>query len=416
MGVSFPSSFLWGVATAGHQIEGNNVNSDYWLLEHLEPTTFKEPSGDACDSWERWPEDVELVRGLGLNTYRFSLEWARIEPEEGRFSAAVLDHYRRICGSLREAGISPVPTFHHFTSPRWLAMRGGWEDAGTPERFARYCERAARTLGDLIDFACTINEPNAQVNSYILRGERPFGGEDEVVAAACRATGADRFNAYFMGNSYRVRDVCIASHARAVEAIRGVAPLVKTGMTLALQALERGEDGDALYEQLFKEARRPFYEACARDDFIGVQAYNRVRTGPRGYHPARQGAEVDQWGMEAPADVLEAAVREAWTECGAPILISEHGINTSDDAQRLRHLSGSLRGVQACLTDGIPVLGYIHWSLLDNFEWRSGYEPKFGLYAVDRSTFARTAKPSAAAYAKLVDDLRAMRDTSAEAR
>ena len=405
MGI-YPTDFAWGVATAAHQIEGNNVGSDYWLLEHLPSTNFAEPSGDACDSWDRWADDVALLRDLGVSAYRFSIEWARIEPEEGRFSAAALDHYRRLCAALVDAGVRPIVTFHHFTSPRWLAARGGWEDGATPDRFARYCERSARALKDVMAVACTINEPNAQLNSYILRGDRPFDGEDAVVAEAKRALGSDSFGSYFMGDSYRVRDVCMEAHRKAVQVIGSAAPGVPTGLTLALQALESGEGGEALYGKLFEEARRPFYELCAGDDFLGVQPYNRFRTGPSGYHPARPGVDVDLWGHEAPPDVLEAALREAWRCCGAPMLVSEHGINTDDDARRLDHLVRSLDGLRACLTDGIPVLGYVHWSLLDNFEWRSGYRPRFGLYEVDRDTFVRKAKLSAAAFAALVREAR----------
>jgi beta-glucosidase len=402
----YPPGFLWGVATAAHQIEGNNVGSDYWLLEHLQPTTFVEPSGDACDSWNRWPEDVALVAGLGCNAYRFSVEWARIEPEPGRFSLAALDHYRRLCAALREAGIAPVATLHHFTSPRWLAARGGWEDAATPSAFARYAERTVRALGDLLGAVCTINEPNAQVNSFILRGDRPFDGEPAVIDAACKALGSDRFGAYFMGNSFRVRDICIQAHQLAVQAVGSAAPGLPCGMTLALQALECGEGGEALYRKLFDNARAPFYEATRGDRFLGVQAYNRLRTGPAGYEKPGPDAELDRWGHDCSIDVLEAAIREAHRHCGAPVYVTEHGINSDDDAQRQRHLAGSLPGVQRCLADGIAVLGYTYWSLLDNFEWRSGYAQKFGLYAVDRHSFQRTAKPSAAMFAAAVRNAR----------
>ncbi len=409
----YRSDFLWGVATAAHQVEGNNVGSDYWLLEHLQPSTFVEPSGDACDSWHRWPEDVALVAGLGCNAYRYSVEWARIEPEPGRFSLAVLDHYRRMCAALREAGITPVITLHHFTSPRWLAARGGWEDAGTPSAFARYAERTVRALGDLVGAVCTINEPNAQVNSYIGRGDRPFDGESEVIGAACRALGSERFGSYFMGDSFRVRDVCILAHRLAVQAIGAAAPSLPCGMTLALQALECGEGGEVLYRKLFDNARAPFYEAARGDSFLGVQAYNRMRTGPAGYLKPPAGAEIDRWGHDCSTSVLEASIREAHHHSGVPVFVTEHGINSDDDAQRQRHLAGSLPGLQRCLADGIPVLGYVHWSLLDNFEWRSGYAQKFGLYAVDRQTFERRAKPSAALFAAAVRAARGLNPASA---
>ena len=156
----FPKGFLWGAATAAHQVEGNNINSDVWVLEHVPKSPYAEPSGDACDHYHRYRADIALLAELGFNAYRFSIEWARIEPEEGAFSAAVLEHYRDMLRACHEHGITPIVTFHHFTSPRWLMARGGWMNAKTPDRFARYCERAAQYLGDLMGAACTINEAN----------------------------------------------------------------------------------------------------------------------------------------------------------------------------------------------------------------------------------------------------------------
>ena len=156
----FPEGFLWGTATAAHQIEGGNVNNDWWEWEHNPDSGCAESSGDACDSFHRWPEDIELVAAMGLGGYRFSLEWSRIEPAEGEFSLAALDHYRRMCAACREAGIAPVVTFHHFTTPTWLARRGGWEADDTPEVFARFVGKATAHLGDLIGWGCTINELN----------------------------------------------------------------------------------------------------------------------------------------------------------------------------------------------------------------------------------------------------------------
>ncbi len=398
--------FLFGVATAAHQIEGNNVNSDYWVLENIPSTGFPDRSGDACDSWDRWREDIALVKAMGLNAYRFSIEWARIEPERGRFSQAALDHYRRICIACREAGIAPVVTFHHFTSPRWIAAVGGWENPEIAELFARYCDKAARALGDVIDWACTINEPNAQVNSYVVAGFKPWAREAVVRREAAHAVGSDRFCAFFQGDSLKVRDVCIAAHARGRDAIKAAAPHVKVGITLALQDLRPGPDGETLYRRLYEEARAPFYEAARHDDFIGVQAYNRLATGRDTYLPIMPGTFVDSWSRDSSPDVLAAVVREAHKACGAPILVTEHGINATDDALRVRHLGPSLEALEGCVREDIPVLGYIHWSLIDNFEWGSGYKPKFGLVAVDRTTFRRTPKPSAAAYARLVARMR----------
>jgi len=158
--VSFPDGFLWGTATSAHQVEGGNVYNDSWLAEHLPGSHYAEPSGDACDHYHRYESDIALIAGLGLGAYRFSLEWSRIEPEDGEFSRAALDHYRRMLDACHEHGLTPFLTFHHFTSPRWIAAAGGWEERRTAERFARFCERAMRHLGDLVPYACTLNEPN----------------------------------------------------------------------------------------------------------------------------------------------------------------------------------------------------------------------------------------------------------------
>ena len=157
---SFPSDFLWGVAAAGHQVEGDNTNSDTWFAEQMTPPVFQEPSGKACNGYELWREDIDLARGMGLNAYRFSVEWARVEPEEGTFSDEALDHYEAIVDHCLEVGMAPVVTFNHFTSPHWFAMRGSWLDPKAPELFARYCDRVMERFGDRIAFAVTMNEPN----------------------------------------------------------------------------------------------------------------------------------------------------------------------------------------------------------------------------------------------------------------
>src|SRR5215831_2945658 len=144
---TFPEGFLWGGATAAQQVEGNNINSDLWVLEHIEPTLFVEPSLDACDHYHRFADDIKLLASLGLNTYRFSIEWARIEPERGQFSLSAFEHYRRMLAACHENGVTPMVTFYHFSSPRWFAAMGGWEKSAAPDLFVRYAERSAKHLG-----------------------------------------------------------------------------------------------------------------------------------------------------------------------------------------------------------------------------------------------------------------------------
>ena len=157
---AFPDKFLWGCATAGHQVEGNNTSSDLWLMEHLPESIFKEPSGDACDHYHLYPQDISMLADLGFNTYRFSLEWARIEPEEGFFSHAELEHYRRMLAACHEHHLTPLLTYSHFSIPRWFAFKGGWENPAAPDLYARFCEKATRHLGDLVGYASTFNEPD----------------------------------------------------------------------------------------------------------------------------------------------------------------------------------------------------------------------------------------------------------------
>jgi len=203
--------------------------------------------------------------------------------------------------------------------------------------------------------------------------------------------------------------MCLAAHAKGRDVIKDVVPDAKVGLTLALQELSTGPGGEALYNRIFAEARAPFYEAASRDDFIGVQTYNKFETGPEGYLPTPTDTMKDMFGLPTQPGALAATVHEAWTHAQVPVLVSEHGHNTNDDRQRVRHLRESIEGLANEIASGTPVVGYFHWSLPDNFEWSSGYVPRFGLVAVDRTTFKRTPKPSLAAYRALVEQMRKQR-------
>jgi beta-glucosidase len=326
MSFAFRDDFVWGAATAAHQVEGNNTASDFWLLEHTPGTAFAEPSGDACDHLHRYPADLDLLAQLGFTAYRFSIEWARIEPEEGHFSVAALDHYRRMLAACKERGLRTCVTYHHFTTPLWATADGGWESEATVDRFARYCERATRHLGDLIDVACTINEANLPASLYVggilpragLKARAPF------VAEAARRCGSDlaRFAPFLLRDPLRTRDVMLAAHLRARDAIRAGPGTFPVGITLAI-------------------------------------------------------------------------LRYAAARSGVPLYVTENGIGSDDDEQRVAYYREALAALVRAIGSGIDVRGYFAWSLLDNFEWIHGYRPKFGLIAVDRATQTRRAKRSA---------------------
>lgn len=395
---AFPQGFLWGAATAGHQVEGNNTNSDCWLLEHVAPTLFREPSGDACNSLELWAQDLDLVRGLGLNAYRFSLEWARIEPAEGAFSTAMLDHYQRLIEGCRARGIAPVVTFNHYSAPRWFAADGGWTNPKAPARFARFCERAARHLAGGMAMATTLNEPNINRILQLILPPEAIGGLRAMLAAAARACGTTKFsvaNAVDPDDIDLVSRTMVAGHRAARDAIKAIRPDLPVGVSLSMfddVAVGRDSLRDRMRERLYGE----WLEVAKDDDFMGVQNYERARWTATGHLPPDRPVPGNALGADVDPSSLAGSVRYAHAATGRPILVSEHGVNTTDDALRAAFIPASLAGLKAAMDDGVPVLGYLHWSLLDNFEWVSGFAGKLGLFAVDRATFARTAKPSAA--------------------
>jgi beta-glucosidase len=395
---AFPKGFLWGAATAAHQVEGNNVNSDCWLLENTKPSVFAEPSGDACNSFTLWPIDMDLVKRMGLNTYRFSLEWARIEPEPGAFSLAMLDHYKAMIEGCRARGLVPFVTFNHFTTPRWFAARGGWMQDDAPALFARFCDRAARHLAGGIGFATTLNEPNLV---GLLQDIVPpqFMAVDRAMAeAAGRAMGVPIVlagNALYVPDMARSRANLIKGHQAARAAIKAVRGDLPVGMSLSLfddQAAGPDSIRDAMREKYYGD----FMRAVKGDDFLGVQNYERTVWDAKGKVPPPANAVRNMLGAEVYPPALAGAVRYAHAATGLPIYVTEHGVSTADDRVRANLITDALAELKVAMDDGVPVKGYIHWSLLDNFEWVFGYRPTLGLVSVDRTTFKRTVKPSAA--------------------
>ncbi|HET9588549.1 MAG TPA: glycoside hydrolase family 1 protein [Anaerolineales bacterium] len=395
----FPENFRWGTATAAHQVEGNNVNSDVWVLEHIPGSPYEEPSGDACDHYHRYRQDIALLAELGFNTYRFSVEWARIEPEEGEFSRAILEHYRDVLRACHEHGINPMVTFHHFTSPRWLIASGGWENKDTVDKFARYCERTTESLGDLIGAACTINEANIAA-LLVKLGFAPPTEERQRAPWWSAAAGAfgvppERLAPFLYALTPEAIEIVLSAHRKGVEAIKSGPGDFPAGVTLAVQDIQATEGGETLAAEMRREINDIFLEALQGDDFVGVQSYTRTRVGPEGILPDEEGVELTEMGYEFWPESLESTIRYAIEKTGLPVIVTENGIATTDDTRRLEYIRRALRGVSNCLKDGLDVRGYTYWSALDNFEWSLGYRPTFGLIAVDRETQERTVKPSA---------------------
>lgn len=393
---ALPAQFLWGTAISAYQSEGNNYNSDAWVTENVTPTLFSERSGDACDSYHRYAEDFSIAAGLGFNCYRLSMEWARIEPSEGAFSNAELDHYARVLEACRSRGLKPVVTFNHFTTPTWFAARGGFEFPDSPDLFARYCRTAAEHLGGLMHLATTFNEANIQLLLQVMpQMNEVLPAARAMIAAAARATGSPRFSRLAFADPPVVTPLMQEAHRKGYDAIKAARPELPVGLTLTTQDVQPvGPNSlaaayrDRLYGDWVQVAR-------THADFFGVQTYTRILVDATGPVAPPAGAETTAAGYEYYPQALANTIRWAHQAIGKPIYVTENGIATHDDRRRIAFIDQALAGVRECLDEGIPVHSYLYWSLLDNFEWTAGYGVPFGLAAVDRRTFERRLRPSA---------------------
>jgi beta-glucosidase len=386
---------LWGVATSAYQVEGNNVNTDIWALEQIPGGFFKETSGDACDHYHRYLEDIRLFAKLGFNSYRFSVEWARVESAKGQFSLAELDHYAAMVQACRDNGLTPCITLHHFSSPLWLAKQGGWENPETPELFARYARAVAEKIGPMAGAWFTINEINLPPQLARYRQNSAFAALAHLQDGIRKALGAPDFSCLFTGDPAKMEPVFIRAHKLASQAIKSCCGTAKIGMTLALRDHQAVPGGESKLREIQATDYAPYFELAKQDDFVAIQSYSRIRVGPSGELPPPEGAERTQNDWEFYPEALENSIRYAATQTGKPVWITENGIATDDDTRRIEYIRRALAGMRKCIAEGIPVEACFHWSAFDNFEWNSGYKPKFGLIAVDRKTFARTPKPSA---------------------
>lgn len=386
--MNLPTGFLWGASTAPHQIEGNNVNSDFWAREQLR--AGMERSGDAVDSYHRYAEDMQLLADAGLNAYRFGIEWARIEPSQGHISNAALAHYRRMIDTCLALAMKPVITLHHFTSPRWFAEEGGWMGDRAVERFTAYVEAVAGIL-EGVEWICTMNEPNMLA----------------LMATMGRAAEQQKDKKWLSptvdGDARPVLpDPDIDISRRLVEVHHAVRGILRertgaaVGWTVANQALVALPGGEEKLREVQYARENIFLEAARGDDFIGVQAYSSQNVTADGIVPHPPHPDNTLVGNAYRPDALGIAVRHAWEVTGGvPVLITENGIATADDERRIAYTETALQHLSATMDDGVDVRGYLHWSALDNYEW-GHWEPTFGLIAVDRATFERLPKPSLA--------------------
>jgi beta-glucosidase len=411
-GGAFPKGFLWGAGTAGHQYEGNNVASDLWVVEHLKPSPFHEPSGDACDGYHRYPEDIALLRSLGLNTFRFSIEWSRIEPEEGQFSRAELDFYRRVLETCHKHGVVPNVTLNHFVSPRWFAARGAWERPDAPDLFARYAERVGKHLGDLFGLAVPFNEPNAPL-VVAWSGTGAPGGADQagqeslaagmgqLLKAAGRKVGSETFSSFLFSNPVTTTPAMVKAHHMARQALKAGPGDFPVGAIISMAADHVLPGGEEMLKRKQREVYSAWLEAAAQSDFLGVQTYSRSWIGPQGPTKPPAGTELTKSGWAFDPEALGAALRYAASQVSVPLYVTENGISTDDDGRREVFIRRALASMKAAIDDGVDVRGYYHWTLVDNWEWNEGFKQTFGLVSFDHQTFKRTVKPSARVYGQI---------------
>lgn len=422
--MKLPENFLIGAATAAHQVEGNNIHSDLWAMEHMKRTSFIEPSLDAVDHYNRYEKDIKLMADAGLNAYRFSIEWARIEPEEGHFDSEAVDHYKAVIACCKKYGIEPFVTLHHFSSPKWLISKGGWEASTTPEDFAHYVRFIIGELGSELHYICTINEANMgiQVAAIAERYKRQMMAQMQAAQSggnsadgsvqvginlqkmmegqkAAAAENLEVFGVEKVENftSMRTREgdlLILKAHELAKKEIKALYPDIKVGLTLSLHDIQPQEDGMERAKKEWDEEFMHYLPYIKDDDFLGVQNYTRSLIGADGQLPNPDGAELTQMNYEFYPEALEHVLRKVAKDFHGDLYVTENGIATADDTRRVAFIDTALKGIVSCINDGLPVKSYFHWSLLDNFEWQKGYSMTFGLIAVDRSTQTRHPKES----------------------
>lgn len=358
---NFPRNFLWGSATSAYQVEGGNSNSDWEVL-------FSPKAGLACDHYRRFEEDFDLAASLNQNVHRLSIEWARIEPEKGQFAEQEVAHYRQVLEALRERGMRPLVTLHHFTNPLWVFKRGGWRNRDTIGYFSSYVRFIVTQLADLCDFWITINEPTVYASEGYLWGRWLPGRHDPLEAAL-------------------VLRHLLAAHRRAYEIIHAIQPAAQVGLAHSMTYL-RTPVGDYPTSLL----GRKVLEWSGKQDFVGINFYRAI-----GWVNDLPRTDMD-WAIY-PNGLGE--ILGKLQELNLPFYITENGIADADDDQRANYIIDHLAAVWRAIQAGADVRGYFYWSLLDNLEWAKGFEPRFGLVEIDYKSQERKVRPSAWVYAKI---------------
>lgn len=409
----FPKGFLWGTATAAHQVEGHNQNNTWYAWEQEEGRIIDgHKSERACDWWGgRWREDFDRAQASGQNAHRLSIAWSRIQPEPDRWDEAALDRYREMLIGLRSRKMAPMVTLHHFSEPLWLAEMGGWENEAVIEYFEAFVRKSVEALMPYCNLWVTINEPNVFMLGAYIEGIFPPGKKD-------------------LKTAMTVMQNMIRTHARAYAAIHELQSDARVGTAINYRGFDPASWlpwdhlaakayhilfndlfprtlKDGVFNTIIKKERIP--EAIGTQDFLGVNYYttDRVRFNPfarKEFYTDRffpNDAAVSENGFIAniPHGIAQAV---KWAEgFGLPIFITENGVEDSRDTLRPRYTLEHLHALWGVINNNSPVEGYFHWTLVDNFEWERGWTQHFGLWGLDRETQARLRRPSGDMYAEI---------------
>lgn len=368
---SFPEGFLWGASTASFQVEGGISNNDWAEAARQGKAPL---CGRACDHYSRFESDFDIAKDLGHNAHRFSIEWSRIEPEEGKFDEKEIEHYRAVLRALKARGLTPFVTLWHFTQPMWFSERGGFLHAGAAQVFARYCSFVVDRLGSEAEFWMTINEPQVFAGDGYLKGKFPPFARNLI--------------------SYlRVLSALMKAHVAAYRAIKATNSNVQVGIATHNIDFDPAENVLARYLAGFLDwfwNHRFLLKTKGCHDFIGLNHYFHHPIGKR----AVKDAPRSDMGWEIhPESLYRLSV--GLVRYNVPIYITESGLADSKDVHRASYITGYVGAVHRAITDGADVRGYLHWSLLDNYEWAEGFWPRFGLVAIDYATLTRTVRASA---------------------
>ncbi len=363
----FPDDFLWGAATASYQVEGGIENNDWAEAARQNKVPV---AGRATDHYNLYEKDFDIAKSLGHNAHRFSIEWARIEPEEGKFDEKEIEHYRKVLQALKSRGMEPFVTLWHFTLPLWFTKMGGFANKQAPFYFSRYCEYVARRLGESVKFWITINEPNIYAQDGYIRGNWPPFEKN-------------------IFKFFKVIKSLITSHIMSHNVIKKINPNFQVGIA----------KNYIYYKIPIWNYIRNFYFLNKINkfvDFIGLNYYFH-----RHFPEKKSEGETDLGWKIYPEGIYRAL--KDFKKYKRPIYITENGLADAEDKKRAKFIKNHLFWVLKAIQEGVDLRGYFYWSLLDNYEWAHGFDPRFGLVEVDYRTLERKIRPSAYEYKKIIE-------------